>query len=786
MATISELLQKIRTAVYGKDVRSAIADSIQKCYDDATSGAITIPDGSITAEKLADGAVTSDKIAAKSITNGKIADDGAIIKVLYNGAVVQDIQNRPNFADISTVVKDSISDDNSLDNNYPVNGFAVKNYLRSNQSASMSTPAYGNSRLTINGVTVRVPVLDESGVSGGVIYPSRLPLATTETAGAMSSDDKQKLDAIDLDDLENLSDISIELASTDYGYIAYLTLNGETYRIPYMSPNGKLNAKNIPTAQAVNSEYTNPVASSAVYDYVNGSANGDPGVRKLVLNLNGVQYELPMILANGKVSSSYVYTENEVTSSGTAPVNGKAVYDYIDGLDIGAPTDAQVDSAVSDWMEDNIGYYVTHGIDSDSTAGYIELHTNPDDPETDTVLYAPLLETTSSVIASKYLPSATSDAKGAVTFQVNGDAPGGWLKINNSYAPLISVINGEPTTIRNKFLPSATSVDKGAVIVDDELDDESTNPVQNAVIASEFDDLRSQIEQSGGLTEEIKSALLQIASKVAYSDADGETYYQDLYDAFYPPIPATAISLNISTLSFSSIGETQQLIATLTPSDTTDSITWESSDTSVATVSGVGLVTAVNNGSATITVTAGNVSATCSVLIEGAHLPVWSLSSSNITMSGTTISYTDGKLTMGSQNAQAVFKNLPSDMGDKTIEIEFGTCTKSGSGNKRMLIFNSGTDGIIYKGTGSVWSAYFGSAWVTPIVNITDANAISNGTLKVYISSDKKQIKAYINDTKFIDTTLASAVSTVFRIGAGSNAYYTCEITGINIYEGEV
>ena len=38
------------------------------------------------------------------------------------------------------------------------------------------------------------------------------------------------------------------------------------------------------------------------------------------------------------------------------------------------------------------------------------------------------------------------------------------------------------------------------------------------------------------LSENLKQALLQIASKVAYIDANGATYYQALYDALYPPI----------------------------------------------------------------------------------------------------------------------------------------------------------------------------------------------------------------------------------------------------------
>lgn len=38
-----------------------------------------------------------------------------------------------------------------------------------------------------------------------------------------------------------------------------------------------------------------------------------------------------------------------------------------------------------------------------------------------------------------------------------------------------------------------------------------------------------------GVSDDLKQALLQLAQKVAYVDNDGATYYQDLYDALYPP-----------------------------------------------------------------------------------------------------------------------------------------------------------------------------------------------------------------------------------------------------------
>lgn len=82
------------------------------------------------------------------------------------------------------------------------------------------------------------------------------------------------------------------------------------------------------------------------------------------------------------------------------------------------------------------------------------------------------------------------------------------------------------------------------------------------------------------------------------------------------PVPCTGITLDKSALEITSIGLTGMLTATVTPADTTDSVTWTSSDISVATVEG-GVVTTTGIGVATITATCGGFSATCTVTSRG-------------------------------------------------------------------------------------------------------------------------------------------------------------------------
>lgn len=79
--------------------------------------------------------------------------------------------------------------------------------------------------------------------------------------------------------------------------------------------------------------------------------------------------------------------------------------------------------------------------------------------------------------------------------------------------------------------------------------------------------------------------------------------------------PCTNISLNNNTLEFTNKGDTQTLIATIIPTDTTDSVTWESNNVNVAKVNN-GVVTSVGNGNCIITARCGSKSATCNITVN--------------------------------------------------------------------------------------------------------------------------------------------------------------------------
>lgn len=83
------------------------------------------------------------------------------------------------------------------------------------------------------------------------------------------------------------------------------------------------------------------------------------------------------------------------------------------------------------------------------------------------------------------------------------------------------------------------------------------------------------------------------------------------------PQGVTGVSLDKTTLTLA-VNDTGKLTATVTPDNATNkNVTWKSSNTSVATVSADGTVTAKNAGTATITVTTadGGKTATCTVTV---------------------------------------------------------------------------------------------------------------------------------------------------------------------------
>ena len=149
-------------------------------------------------------------------------------------------------------------------------------------------------------------------------------------------------------------------------------------------------------------------------------------------------------------------------------------------------------------------------------------------------------------------------------------------------------------------------------------------------------------------------------------------------------IPVSSVTLNQPTAEMI-VGESVQLSATVLPSNASDkTLTWASSKQSVATVSSNGMVTALAEGSSTITVTAGDKSASCKVTVEKKVIPVTSIS----------LSKTELSLIEGDEETLAATVK-PDDATDKTVKWE-------SSDRSIASVNNEGKVSAIKEGTASI------------------------------------------------------------------------------------
>ena len=81
-------------------------------------------------------------------------------------------------------------------------------------------------------------------------------------------------------------------------------------------------------------------------------------------------------------------------------------------------------------------------------------------------------------------------------------------------------------------------------------------------------------------------------------------------------VACTGVSLYITEYAFTEVGETQKNMATVTPSNCTETIVWSSTNNAVVTVDQTGLMTAKGSGSCLIIATCGSKTASCNVAVN--------------------------------------------------------------------------------------------------------------------------------------------------------------------------
>lgn len=158
-------------------------------------------------------------------------------------------------------------------------------------------------------------------------------------------------------------------------------------------------------------------------------------------------------------------------------------------------------------------------------------------------------------------------------------------------------------------------------------------------------------------------------------------------------IPVTQVSLDKSTLSIEK-GSSLSLVATILPIDATNKeVTWKSSDTNIATVSNTGIITAVKEGTVTITVTTldGSKTGTCQVTVT-----TKTSSDDDIYKEDTNgTSNTSSNQSSGTSNTSSSQSTTGTTTTAKIVNGQTSTNTQSDSTTAKTNLPKSGTSTII-------------------------------------------------------------------------------------------
>lgn len=327
----------------------------------------------------------------------------------------------------------------------------------------------------------------------------------------------------------------------------------------------------------------------------------------------------------------------------------------------------------------------------------------------------------------------------------------------------------------------------------------------NITYMVQYEQYGPQPSQEGQLTDEIKDAILAMFQHVAFSDDEGQTYYDALYDAMYPTVTVTSISATFN-----------QGLNPVYDTDTLDSlkayltVTAFYDDGSSGTVAAADytLSGTLEVGTSTITVTYEECTDDFTVTVTANPNPLlhsWDFTQSlDDSVGGVTAVLKTASLQRDSTGLHFTANSQACELGqvfgyDTTMEIDFTEFDminghNTSTSHTRMFMVGASPDGgngIIIRGRSGI--TVYNTSWWSGYYSIAAADVwtcFANKTVSIYIDADGyAEIKV---DGVSVGTSAKAFTGSTNKWFLGNNApassganFYNCTITGVRIYSGE-
>jgi len=249
-------------------------------------------------------------------------------------------------------------------------------------------------------------------------------------------------------------------------------------------------------------------------------------------------------------------------------------------------------------------------------------------------------------------------------------------------------------------------------------------------------------------------------------------------------VPVESVTLDKTNISIEE-GESVTLSATVNPEDATDkTVTWSSSNESIASVDQNGKVTAIKEGNATIAAKAGEKEATCSVTVNKKVIPV------------TSITLDKGSLTLFVGNEVTLTATvLPDDATDKTVTwtssntsaatVENGVIKGVGAGRSTITATAGNISAtcevlVVYDSEAGVYAQYYGGAMSIINGKIQSGSQLNFGVVN-YSSETIRVVSVQLIDGQ--SGQGGNVMSIGVDIASGSSSAWTITIGAAGIYE---